>query len=219
MVRKTGILAAAFFLCAAFAVAQDGHFDASASFAAVFSKQSIGDSITQSATEGSNAFATFRLKVAPKHSLLFNYGRAINSQIFQSAFDYHVVSHITEYSGAYMFSPFQKGRFEPFVLAGGGVLRFNPQSTWVDLAPVNGIPNNVQVNLGAAKQTVPALLYGVGVDYKLPYIRWFALRLQYRGFFYSNPDFNVTSASSTISFFTGTKGHMAEPSLGLVYRF
>ncbi len=219
MVGRTGILAAAFVLCAASALAQEGRFDASVNFAGVFSKQSSGNAITQSATEGSAIFATFRLKLAPRHSLLFNYGRATNSQIFRSAFDYHVASHITEYSGAYMFSPFQKGRFAPFGLAGGGILQFNPQSTWVDLPPVNGTPDNVKVNLGAAKQTMPAFLYGAGVDYKLPYVKRVALRLQYRGFFYSNPDFKVTTATGTVSFFTGTKGHMAEPSIGLVFQF
>jgi hypothetical protein len=219
MARKTGILAAAVFLYAASALAQDGRFDASANLGAAFTRQSTGNTITQSATEGSHFFATIRWKVATRHSFLFNYGRAKNSQVFQSGFDYHVATHITEYSWAYMFSPFQKASFEPFLLAGGGVLRFNPQTTWVDLPPVNGVPDNVQVNLGAAKQTMPAFLYGLGVDYKLPYVPRLALRLQYRGFFYSNPDFKVTTASTTVSFFTGTKGHIAEPSLGLVFRF
>jgi len=205
--------------CAASALAQDERFDASVNLGATFTRQSTGNAIMQSATEGGHFFATIRWKVATRHSFLFNYGRANNSQIFQSAFDYHVATHITEYSGAYRFSPFQKGRFEPFVLAGGGVLSFNPQNTWVDLPPVSGVPDNVRVNLGAAKQTMPAFLYGGGVDYTLPYVRRLALRLQYRGFLYSNPDFKVTSASSTVSFFTGAKGHIAEPSLGLVFRF
>jgi hypothetical protein len=219
MAKTAGILVAAFFLCTAAAVAQDGHFDASANFAGAFQNETAGNGITQSATNGANLFATLRVKFKEKHSFVFNYGRARDSQIFQESYDFHVVTHISEYSGAYMFSPFKKGRLETFALAGVGLLRFAPQSTWVILPPVNGIPNNVQTNLYAVRQSQPAFLYGLGMDYKLPYARWFALRLQYRGFLYSNPDFKVTNTSSAISFFTGTKGHMAEPSLGLVFRF
>ena len=221
MVLRTGIVAVVVLLCAGVASAQndDGHFDASVNIGEVFTKQSTGNLITQSATEGSFGVATFRWKLAPKHSLLVNYGRDKNSQIFQSAFDFHVLTHISEFSAAYMFSPFQKGRFEPFLLAGGGILRFSPQSTWAVLPPIMNVPDNIQVNLGAANQTMPAFLYGGGVDYTLPRFSRFALRLQYRGLFYSNPDFKVTNTSNAVSFFTGTKGHLAEPSLGLVFRF
>jgi hypothetical protein len=41
-----------------------------------------------------------------------------------------------------------------------------------------------------------------------------ALRLQYRGLLYKVPDFHVPSL-----FFTGAKGHMAEPSVGIVVKF
>jgi len=220
MAKIAGILAAVFFFCTAAALAQDGRFDASVNFGGMFQNQATGNGITQSATNGASQFATFRVKFKEKHSLVFTYGRSRDSQIFQSSYDFHVVTHISEYSGAYMFSPYKKGRFEAFGMAGAGLLRFAPQSTWVILPEVNGVPNNVQTNLGAVKQSQPAFLYGLGVDYKLPsYARRFALRLQYRGFLYTNPDFKVTNASNAISFFTGTKGHVAEPSLGLVFRF
>ena len=218
MAKISGILAAVFFLCLA-ALAQDGRFDASINLAGAFQNQTGGNGITQSATNGANLFVTLRVKFKEKHSLAFNYGRARDSQIFQSSYDYHVVTHIGEYSAAYIFSPFRKSGLEPFALAGVGLLRFSPQSTWVILPEINNIPNNVPTNLFAVKQSQPAFLYGLGVDYKLPYVRWFALRLQYRGFLYSNPDFKVTNTSNAISFFTETKGHMAEPSLGLVFRF
>jgi hypothetical protein len=220
MVKRWEMVVALLLLATA-AFAQDGRFDASVNGAAVFSRQVTGNGITQSATNGTNLFGTFRFRFRPHHSVLFNYGRTLDSQIYQSAFDFHVATHMTEYSGAYMFSPFKKGRFEPFAFVGGGVIKFNPQSTWVVLADINGnIPNRVQTNVGAVKETQPAFLYGLGVDYKLPVVPWFSLRLQYRGLLYDNPDFKVNSVSgSNISFFTGTKGHMAEPSIGLVFRF
>ncbi len=202
------------------ALGQEGRFDVSVNLAATFTRSSTGNGITQSATVGGNPFATFRYKLAPKHSLVFNYGRGRDSQTYRSGFDFNEVTHITEYSGAYVLSPFQKGRFQPFALVGGGILKFNPQSTWVVLPDYSGnIPDRVQTAVGATNQIKPTFLYGVGVDYTLPRVSHFALRLQYRGFLYNNPDFNVNSSSSSVSFFTGTKGHMAEPSIGLVFRF
>jgi opacity protein-like surface antigen len=220
MPRSAWVVVATVLLFTSLAVSQNkGHFDASFNGAAVFTQESDGNGIRQSATIGSNYFGTCRAKFNARHSLIFSYGRAKNSQVFQSDFDYHVLTTISEYSGAYVYSPFQKGRFEPFVLVGAGALRFGPRSTWVVLPDfTQDVPNRVSIDLGATKQTEAAILYGVGADYKV-YGR-FALRLQYRGFFYQAPDFKVNTASGgAVSFATGSRGHMAEPSIGLVFRF
>jgi len=202
--------------------AQDGHFDASINGAGVFTSQSSGNGITQSATNGLNVFGTFRVRFKSRHSFVFNYGRAKDSQIYETAGDnFHVLTTISEYSGAYVFSPLKAGSLEPFFLAGAGALRFSPRSTWVffpDLA--DGTHNRVQIDVGAVKQTQVAFLYGLGLDYRLPVFSRLALRLQYRGFLYNAPDFKVdTSSGNALSFFTGARGHMAEPSVGLVFRF
>jgi hypothetical protein len=120
-----------------------------------------------------------------------------------------------------MFSPFPTSKFQPFVLAGGGALIFSPSSTWVFFPNLpDNMPDRVEVNLGASKQTQLAFLYGVGVDYKLPRFSRLSLRMQYRGFLYKAPDFNVNQNSgSQVNFFTGARGHMAEPSIGFVFRF
>jgi len=221
MLRTAGLILAAFFFLTSVSLGQDGHFDFSANAGATFTKQSTGYGVTQSATKGSDFFGTFRVKFNQKHSLAFNYGRARDSQVFQTIDSFHVVSNISEYSFAYMFTPFRKGNFEPFLLAGAGELRFSPGSTWVFFPPLpNNIPNNIQVNLNAAKQAQLTYIYGGGVDYQLPRFNRFAIRLQYRGFIYKEPDFRVdTNSGSAVSFFTGTKGHMAEPSIGLVFKF
>src|SRR5579863_611059 len=184
MLRRVAFIVAALFLLTSLGLSQDdGHFDASFNGAAIFTKESDGNSIRQSATIGANYFGTFRARFNPKHSIIFNYGRAKNSQVFQNGFDFHVLTNITEYSGAWVYNPIQKGKFEPFLLVGVAALGFSPQSTWIIFPDfVGGIPNRVQVSLGAAKQTEAALLYGGGVDYHLP--MKFALRLQYRGFYY-----------------------------------
>jgi len=229
MLKQAGVITAALFLLTSIGLAQDGHYDASVSAAAVFTKESDGNGIAQSATAGSNYFGTFRVKFRPKHSLAFNYGRAKDSQVYQTGFDFHVLTTITEYTGAYIYNPVKKGRFEPFVLVGGGALSFNPTSAWdflgyYTVTTVTGqkisLPNRILVNLGAVKQTEIAFLYGGGVDYRLPRFNRFSLRLQYRGLLYNAPDFKVTTASnSAVSLFTGARGHMAEPSIGLVFRF
>lgn len=220
MLKQAGVLAGLIFLTS-IGFAQDGHFDFSLNAAGVFTKQSSGNGITQKATDGGGGFGTIRARFNPKHSFVFNYGRYKNSQVYQSIDNFHILANISEYSFAYMFTPFQKGRFEPFVLAGVGALRLSPRSTWVFFPPLTGgIPNNIQINLNATKQTQLGYLYGLGVDYRIPYFTRLALRLQYRGILYKEPDFNIdANHGSTLSFFTGARGHMAEPSVGLVFRF
>lgn len=219
MLKKAGSALAVLLFVSSLSFGQDGHFDFSLNAAGIFTKQSSGNGITQSATEGGGGFGTIRVRFNPKHSLLFNYGRGKNSQIYQTIENFHVLDNISEYTLGYMFTPFRKGKFEPFVLAGGGWLSFSPRTTWVFFPPLaNNVPNNIQVNFDAAKQSQVAVLYGFGTDYKLPWR--FALRLQYRGLFYREPDFKVDANSgSSVSFFTGARSHMAEPSVGIVFRF
>ena len=221
MLKKAGILFATILLFTSIAFSQDGHFDASVNFGGTFTKESDGDGIRQTATEGSEIFGTFRAKVDSKSSLAFTYGHAKDSQIYQSGFDFHVATAMSEYSVAYMLTPVRKGRFEPFLLGGVGALGFKPGTTWVVLPEITpGVPNRAQVTSGATKQTRIGFVYGGGLDYKLPWFTRLGLRFQYRGWIYAAPDFNVTGISTSIpSFHTGARGHIAEPSLGLVFRF
>lgn len=220
MLKKAGILCAGLVFLTCAAASQDGRFDVSGNLGATFTKTSSGNGINQSATAGSDVFLTVGMRLAPKNSLIFNLGTARNSQTYESNYDFHVLTHTTEYSGAWRFAPVKKGRFEPFVLAGGGVLKFKPQSTWLVLPDLSGnIPNRVQTNLGAQNQTKIAFLYGVGVDYHPPHFWRFSIRLQYRGLLYKAPDFNVNANGGSLTLFTGALGHMAEPSAGLVFRF
>jgi hypothetical protein len=221
MLKKARAVVTSLFLLSSICLAQDAHFDFSLNAAAVFTNQSSGNGIGQTATEGGGGFGSIRVRFNPKHSFVFDYGRYKNSQIYRTFDDFHILASISEYSFVYMISPFQKGRFEPFVLAGVGALRFSPHSTWVIFPPLPGnIPNNIEVNLNAAKQTQLAFLYGLGVDYRIPKLTRFAIRLQYRGFLYKDPDFKIDASSGrTVSFFTGARSHMAEPSVGLVFRF
>lgn len=221
MLKSAGAVLAALLCLASVCMAQNERFDASVNGAPVFTKQSGGNGITQYATVGTNFFATFRYRFKPRHSVLFDYGRAKNSQVFQTGDNFHVLTTITEYSGAYSYSAIRKSNFEVFALGGVAGLRFYPSTTWVFFPPLpNNIPDNVMANVGASTQTRPAFLYGFGADYNIPSFSRLALRFQYRGFLYREPNFKVNaSTNGGLSFFTGTYGHMAEPSIGLVFRF
>lgn len=184
-------------------LAQNGRFDLSLSGGATFSKQSQGKGVTLDPTNNLNILASLRIKIARRSGLEFNYGRTKNSQLYTvPGLHFRIQSTVAEFTGAYVFQPARRGRFSPFLFGGAGMVVFNPDNTQVE---------GVDASIGAARQYKPAFLYGGGVDYHL---HWrFALRAQYRGVVFSSPDFKVSTL------FTGARGHMAEPSVGLVFNF
>jgi hypothetical protein len=204
--RTAGLVIIAVALACIASAQEQNRFDFSINGAGVFSKTSSSNSgsITDTPTKSVAFIGTFRYHVSPKNALEVNLGHTRNSQIFSALPDsFRVISGITEFTGAYVFSPFSSRKFQPFLLAGGGALRFSPGNTYIDTFPAT---------FGAASQTSLAFLYGAGVDHRI--WRILALRLQYRGLLYKAPDFRVPSL-----LFTGAKGHMAEPSVGIVFKF
>jgi opacity protein-like surface antigen len=182
---------------------EDGRFDASLGAAGVFTKQSSGNGTVLNPTNSGAVVATIRYRFNPMHSFEFNYAHTRDSQIYtQGADQFRIQSTISEYTGAYVLNFFQRGKFEPFVFAGAGVLKFNPGNTYID---------TYQLPVAVVSQTELAFLYGGGADYRV--IPHFAIRLQYRGLFYKAPDFHGAG------FLTGQNGHLAEPSIGIVFRF
>lgn len=194
-------------LLTSLAFAQDhNRFDFATTAGGVFSKTTSSSSgnVRDKPTKSVAYTGTFRYHFAPKHAIEINIGHTSNSQIFLvSSESFRVVTGITEYTGDYVFTPFSRGRLHPFLLAGAGALRFNPGNTYIDTFPAS---------FGAARQTSLAFAYGAGVDYHV--WRIVAFRLQYRGLIYKQPDFQVPTL-----FFTGAKGHMAEPAAGIAVRF
>jgi len=217
MLRRSGIAIAVLFLFTSLGLAQDNRYDISLGGSAVFSKGSTGNGTTLDPTNSGAFLVTGRYRFSEHGSVVFNYSHTANSQIyFASPLTYRIQDTIAEYSGAYVFSFHQSEKVEPFVFAGAAALVFYPT---YDSSYVNG----VQTFLPSSQQTKPAFLYGGGVDWKvfssLPLIHkaalsnYLALRLQYRGLIYKAPDFNVQNL------FTGARGHMAEPSVGIVVKF
>jgi hypothetical protein len=217
MLRTSGIAVAAIFLLTTIGLSQNNRFDVSLNGGAVLSKQSEGNGTVLTPTNSVNVLVTGRYRFSARSSLELNYAHTANSQIyFSSPLTYRIHSTIGEYSGAYVFSFLESGKVEPFVFAGAAALTFYPGYS-------SNTINDVQTNIPASQQTKPAVLYGGGLDYRifssLPFIRksgvsnHLALRLQYRGLFYKAPDFKVQNL------FTGDRGHMAEPTGGVVVKF
>jgi hypothetical protein len=217
MLRTSGMAVAAILFLTSIGLSQDNRFDVSLNGGAAFTKQSQGNGTTLTPTNSLNILVTGRYRFSARSSIEVNYSHTSNSQIyFASPLTYRINNSIGEYSGAYVFSFMQSARIEPFVFAGAAALVFYPS---YDTNTINGVLTTIP----ASQQTRPAFLYGGGLDYRifsrLPFIRrssvsdHLALRLQYRGLLYKAPDFKVQNL------FTGDRGHMAEPMIGVVVKF
>jgi opacity protein-like surface antigen len=182
------------------------NLDIGVSGAGVFSKTTSSPSgiVTDSPTDSVAVLGTVRYHFNHLHAVELNFGHTRNSQIFALGPDtYRIMTAIGEYSGAYVLTPFNTEKWQPFLLAGAGALHFGVGNTYID---------TIQVNLGATSQTAVAFLYGGGTDYRM--LKHLSFRLQYRGLIYKNPDFGVLSR-----FYTGARGHLAEPAAGIVFKF
>ncbi len=217
MLRRSGIATAVFFMLASIAWAQDNTYDISLGGAVVLNKQTTGNGTVLTPTNSAAVLVTGRYRFSEHSSVEINYSHTANSQIYFAApLTYRIQGTVAEYSGAYVFSFHQSKEIEPFVFAGAGALVFYPGYG-------SSTINDVQTSLPSSRQTRPAFLYGGGFDWRIfssvPLLRraslvnYLALRLQYRGLVYKAPSFNVQNL------FTGARGHMAEPSVGLVVKF
>ena len=214
--KQAGKVIAAVFLLTCAGLAQDGRFQVSISGIATISKSSSGNQVVLTPTLGGGVLLAGQVRIAPKFSLQANFGHADNSQKYQTAsLDYRLQSTLTEVSGALVFRPFSTENWKTFVFGGGGILVFNPNLTTVISPNLSNPSSPIETvqNIGAVRQTQPVVLYGGGVDHPLPIFKFVSVRLQYRGLFYNAPGFGVPVL------FTGARGHIAEPSIGLVVNF
>jgi len=202
MLKQLGIVVAIVSLTTV-ALCQDHRFDVSIGGAYAFNRQSSGNGIDLRHSDEAGWLATARLRMSERHSFQFNYGHTKNGYEYTAPpFQYAVQTTMAEFTGTYIYNFAPRGKFEPFVTAGGGVLVFTPGSTYV---------NTALSGFGAVREERPAFVYGAGVDYAV--YKRIALRFQYRGLLYSNPDFHVSSL------FVGGKTHTAEPAFGVVFKF
>ena len=172
--------------------------------------------IPYSATVGGGLLAGYRYHLNPIFAVEGDYGWMRNTQNFLPLnFGTGIQTNVQELTGAAVLTPGSSHRVRPFVLAGGGALFFHPTNNTINT--LLGLGNNIGVSVN---ETRPAFLYGGGVDVDLTH--YMALRAEYRGFVFKAPGFDFPGLSGipvlgslTSSSFT----HMAQPAVGLVWRF
>lgn len=204
MLKKAGMVCAVWLLLTSLGLAQENRFDIFLGAASAFSKQSSGNGATLTPTTNLGIITSARIRINAYNALAFNYGHVLNSQKYSAPpFDFRIHNTVGEYTFAYVLTPMETKKFEPFLTVGIGWLRFNPDS--------NSLVNGIQAFIGQQTQSRTTYLYGGGLDYKV--LSRLAVRFQYRGLVYTAPDFKVSGL------FTGSKGHLAEPSVGIVFKF
>jgi len=160
-----------------------------------FVKNTTENGVRQSATDSGGVLANYRFFFSKSHGVEANYGYSLNTQKYGLADGLlGVKSNQHEVTAAYVYRHATR-HFTPFVEGGLGALIFDPKD-----APA------------ASRQTRAAFVYGGGADFNITH-RIFA-RVQYRGFVYSSPTFELAGPNGL-----DRVTHRAEPSAGFGYRF
>lgn len=203
MFNRAGFVFAVCLLLSFIATAQDHKIEVSLSGGDAISSSTDGEGVSHTATQSLAVIGTARLRFSKRSAVEINYGHSKDSQKYETGtLSYRIPTTVTEFTGDYVYSFMQSAKLHPFFLAGAGILVFNPTSSFI---------NDILTPVGDVRQTRAAFLYGFGADYRIT--SRFSARVQYRGFFYSSPDFSVPAL------FTGGHAHMAEPSVGIVFGF
>jgi opacity protein-like surface antigen len=198
MQKKFSLLLATIALFSLPALAQGGNSEVSANITGDFQKQATGLGITDSPTYSAGLLVNYRYHFNRWSAIEANYSYTRFSQLYSSGTQSQ--SNMNEVSLAYQFTfgVAREKRFHPFLEAGTGALLF-------------GSPNPLGSTSGGLSQTRPAFLYGGGVMYRL--IGGLGIQAGYRGLVYKAADFSVTNQ------ITNANTHMAEPYVGLTFRF
>jgi opacity protein-like surface antigen len=201
--RRTCIfLGSLVFFATLTASAQENRSEISLQGTGFFTQGSNGNGTAYSATETGGILSTYRYHWHHWLSLEGAYGYDLNSQKYLvSSSAFRIQSGVHQMTGSLVFNlPSRaKSRWNPYFLAGGGALLFDPTG------------NQANTFAGAQTQTKGVFVYGAGVNYALR--KRISLRAEYRGLVYGAPDFGfgLLRTSSVI--------HTAVPSVGLTFRF
>jgi opacity protein-like surface antigen len=207
MRSKSVLSAFAFiFLFIASGFAQDFKSEVSVQGTANLPRNSTNIDIPHDATKSGGFLFGYRYHLNSWFALQGDYGYTRDTQkYFDPVFgETDIQANIHQLTGEAVISAPASSRVRPYGLAGIGGLFFRP---------TNSLNNNfIGVGQGSGNnQTKAAFVYGGGVDFDLS--KYLALRAEYRGLVYKIPDFQLTGLASDN--FT----HMAQPSVGLVWRF
>jgi outer membrane autotransporter protein len=184
------------------AMAQENRSEISVQGTGFFTQSSSGNGSAYSTTETGGLLGTYRYHLNHWISAEGAYGYASNSQKYLlSSSEFRIQSGIHQVTGSLVFNlpSHASSKLNPYFLAGGGALMFEPTG------------NQVNTISGAQGQTKGVFVYGAGVNYAIR--KRLSLRLEYRGLVYGTPDFGFGALN------TNSITHTAVPSVGLTYRF
>jgi len=186
--------------------AQDLKSEVSIQGTANITKNSDNLDIPNEATKSGGFLAGYRYHINPWFAIQGDYGYTRNTQKYFDPFfgETDIQSNIHQLTGEAVITAPSHSKVRPYGLAGVGALFLRPTNA-LNNAFI-GVGNNTDNN-----QTKAAFVYGGGVDVDLT--RFVALRAEYRGLVYKIPDFQIPGLASDA--FT----HLAQPSVGLVWRF
>ena len=181
------------------AVAQEVRSEISVQGTGFFTKDADGNGIRQQATDTGGFLLGYRYNINRWLAAEGNYGYDRSSQIYFGSTGARVQSNIHQITGSAVVKLPGFARIQPYALAGGGALVFDPTG-------------NAGGNFaGATTETRGAFVYGAGADYV--FTRHISLLAEYRGYVYKAPDFNLAGLN------TDSWTHTAQPSAGIVFRF
>jgi opacity protein-like surface antigen len=172
---RKGIAALALFLTLTLAAAaQEYRSEVSVQGTGFFTKDSTGNGIRQEATKTGGVLVGYRYNINRWLAAEANYGYDRNTQFYSGAVPARVQANIHQITGSAVVKLPSFAKLQPFVLAGGGGLVFDP----------TGNPGGTFA--GATRETKGAFLYGGGADYRLTH--HLALRAEYRGLVYKGSE-------------------------------
>ena len=207
MSRSSVLSAVAFiFLFIASGIAQDSRSEFSVQGNANIPKESDNIDIPHQATDSGGFMLGYRYRLKRWFAVQGDYGYTRDTQsYFDPIFgETDIQTNLHQLTGEAVITAPAHNRVRPYGLAGIGGLFFRPANTLNN--SFFGISNNTGNN-----QTKAAFVYGGGVDFDIT--RSLAFRAEYRGYLYKIPDFQIPGLASDN--FT----HLAQPSVGLVWRF
>lgn len=181
------------------AVAQEQRSEVSIEGTGFFTKDTTGNGTLDRATNTGGFLVGYRYNINRWLAAEANYGYDRNTQTYFGSTPARVESNIHQFTGSALVKLPGLGRIQPYALAGGGALVFDPTG------------NSGGTFSGATLEARGAFLYGAGADYV--FTRHISFRGEYRGLVYKAPSFNLASLN------TDSWTHIAQPSAGIVFRF
>ena len=158
-----------------------------------------GNGVLDRATNTGGFLVGYRYNINRWLAAEANYGYDRNTQMYFGNTFGRVQTDVHQFTGSAVVKLPGLGRIQPFALAGGGALVFDPTG------------NSGGSFAGASSQTRGTFLYGVGADYVLA--KHWSVRAEYRGLVYKAPSFNVAGLN------TDSWTNVSQPSAGIVFRF